>query len=98
MAELTYPRMVYRVGTMAVLESGTYDYKIAQSADDADGWFVDQYAAKAAHEAAQPNNEADDAPPTREELEQKARELGVKFDGRTGDKTLSERIAAALKG
>jgi hypothetical protein len=41
---------------------------------------------------------ADDAPPTREELEEKARELGIKFDGRTGDKLLLKRITEALEG
>jgi hypothetical protein len=40
----------------------------------------------------------DNAPPTREELEEKARELGVKFDGRTGDKLLLRRINEALEG
>lgn len=35
--------------------------------------------------------------PTREELEAKAKELGVKFDGRTGDALLAERIEDALK-
>ena len=40
----------------------------------------------------------DDAPPTRDELEAKARELGVKFDGRTSDKTLLSKIEAALAG
>lgn len=39
---------------------------------------------------------ADEAPPTRAELETKARELGLQFDGRTTDKRLAERIAAAL--
>lgn len=39
----------------------------------------------------------DDAPPTRAELEQKARELGVKFDGRTTDGALLRRINAAMK-
>lgn len=38
---------------------------------------------------------ADDAPPTRDELEQKARELGIKFDGRTTDAALLRRIEAA---
>lgn len=38
----------------------------------------------------------DNAPPTREELEIKARELGVRFDGRTGDKALLARINEAL--
>jgi uncharacterized membrane protein len=40
----------------------------------------------------------ENAPATRAELEQKANELGVKFDGRTNDKRLSEKIEAALKG
>lgn len=39
---------------------------------------------------------ADDAPPTRAELEAKANELGVKFDGRTSDALLLTRINAAL--
>ena len=40
----------------------------------------------------------DNAPPTRAELEEKARELGVKFDGRTGDKLLLRLINEALEG
>jgi len=39
-----------------------------------------------------------DAPPTREEMSDKARELGIKFDGRTSDKKLSSLIATALGG
>jgi hypothetical protein len=38
----------------------------------------------------------DNAPPTRAELETKARELGLKFDGRTSDKTLLRRITQAI--
>lgn len=40
----------------------------------------------------------DDAPVTRAELEEKATELGIKFDGRTTDAKLAERIEEALKG
>jgi hypothetical protein len=39
-----------------------------------------------------------DAPPTREEMSAKARELGIKFDGRTSEKKLSSLIATALGG
>jgi hypothetical protein len=39
----------------------------------------------------------DDAAPTREELEAKAQELGIKFDGRTSDKKLNSLIEAKLK-
>ena len=36
------------------------------------------------------------APKTREEMETKAKELGLKFDGRTGDKKLMSMIEEAL--
>ena len=38
----------------------------------------------------------DDAPPTRAELEAKATELGIKFDGRTKDKKLGQLIQDKL--
>lgn len=41
---------------------------------------------------------ADDAPPTRAEIEEQATLLGIKFDGRTSDKRLLDRIAEAMKG
>jgi hypothetical protein len=44
----------------------------------------------------QVNSVSDEAPPTRAELEQKAKELGIKFDGRTGDATLARKIAGGL--
>lgn len=37
-----------------------------------------------------------DSPPTRAELEQKANELNIKFDGRTTDKKLAEKIEGLL--
>lgn len=37
------------------------------------------------------------APPTRAELESKATELGIRFDGRTSDKKLGALIAASLE-
>jgi hypothetical protein len=39
----------------------------------------------------------ENAPPTRDELEAKATELGIKFDKRTTDKRLLDKIAEALK-
>lgn len=91
--------MMYRVGTMAALESGMFDWRIVTAdefdAAKADGWHLDQYAAKGAHES-KPDVVPDDAPPTRAELEQKATELGIKFDGRWGDKKLSDAITAKL--
>jgi hypothetical protein len=40
--------------------------------------------------------QADDAAPTREELEAKATELGIRFDGRTKDKKLGQLIQDRL--
>ena len=51
-------------------------------------------AAKAA--AAQTIVPEDDALPTREELEAKATELGIRFDGRTKDKKLGQLIQDRL--
>lgn len=55
----------------------------------------------AAYEArkVEAQQEAKDATsaPTRAELEAKATELGLKFDGRTSDKTLLRRITQALE-
>jgi hypothetical protein len=42
------------------------------------------------------NAPQDDAPPTRDELQVKATDLGIPFNGRTTDKKLSGLIATAL--
>ncbi len=57
----------------------------------AEGWFATFEEAASGVRAAN-----DAAPATRAELEQKAAELGLKFDGRTTDKLLAERIVEAL--
>lgn len=78
-----------------------------------DGWHLTPLeaadAAVTAHAAANPPSEAFvdlmedsaamnyDAPPTRSELEAKALELGIRFDGRTSDKKLGALIAASLE-
>lgn len=64
----------------------------------ADGWFRTLPEAIEAHDNPKAVGEvpADDAPPTRQEMEQKAKELGLKFDGRTSDRKLGDLIAKAL--
>jgi hypothetical protein len=60
----------------------------------------EQAEAQAAVQAAAPVETAvpdENAPPTREELETKATELGIPFNGRTSDKKLSGLIATALQ-
>ena len=55
-------------------------------------------AAQAAAQAMEVEEAApeDNAAPTRAELEAKAKELGIRFDGRTGDKKLGQLIQDRL--
>lgn len=63
------------------------------------GWFSTITEALAAVATAEPDDvPADDAPVTRAELEAKATDLGLKFDGRTSDAKLLAKIDEALKG
>lgn len=51
----------------------------------------------AAPETAEGVSSVDESPPTREELEAKAVELGVKVDKRWGDKRLMQEVVKALE-
>jgi hypothetical protein len=92
-----YPRMLYRAGAGTFVDGVECAALVVHSEAEqaqalADGWGL------SLAEPAKDAEPADDAPPTRAELEAKATELGVAFDGRWGDKRLSAAIAAALKG
>ena len=63
------------------------DDSVANSVPD-----VDSSAAEKISEGEEQN------PPNRAELEQKADELGIKFDGRTTDRKLLEKINEVLRG
>lgn len=65
----------------------------AAAAAESNGWHMTYEAACGIVEAKDPDI---NAPPTRAELEAKAVELGLKFDGRTRDAKLSAMIAEAL--
>jgi hypothetical protein len=58
---------------------------------------ADAAAVKALADARALVASADNSAPTRAELEEKATQLAIKFDGRTSDKALGDRIAAALE-
>ena len=78
---MEFPRMTYRAGGDCALESGRYALRVVADAADwkaaqAEGWRLDQYAAKDAAEALAANGDDDTAPPTRAELEAKATEMG----------------------
>jgi hypothetical protein len=83
------PTMLYKPGKMLKTDNGLFDYIIvAESEITAHlklGWRLNTL-------------DNDDAPPTRAELEEKAKELGIRFDGRTSDAKLAANIEAALNG
>jgi hypothetical protein len=41
---------------------------------------------------------SDDAPPSRGEIEQQARKLGIRYNARTADKVLLARISEVMHG
>ena len=107
-----FPTIVYRTpGPHKKSRGGTYAYKGAADQAEFDtliakGWsasYEDALARKSAAKVIDAAEAFDDAidevsGPTREELESKAKELGVSFNSRTSDKKLAERIATALEG
>jgi hypothetical protein len=60
----------------------------------ADGWYATLHEAIEAHDNP---TKVDEAPATRGELEVKAKELKLTFDGRTSDAKLLKMIDEALK-
>lgn len=109
---MSFPTIMYRVpGPHKKPRGGTYAYRGAADQAEFDalaakGWFPsyeEAAAGKTANkiiEAAEAFEDAVDevSAPTRDELEAKAKELGVSFNARTSDKKLAERIAEALEG
>lgn len=90
MDALEFPRFMCRKGGSWELETGFYSVRTVASKDEAaqaisEGWQFSQYD----------EPKADEAAPTRAELEAKAAELGIKYHHKTGDKKLAELIAAA---
>ena len=95
---MSFPTLVYKSpGNHFGPGSSTYDYVGVADAEQLaarlkEGWFksLSEALAGEAEEA------EDDSLPTREELELKATELGIKFDGRTSDAGLLKKIETAL--
>lgn len=87
--------MLYKHPGQHSFDGGTFDYIIVDASDIpkavADGWRLTTIEALTLEA-----DVVDNSAPTRAELEQKATELGLKFDGRTSDKKLSLAIDEAL--
>jgi hypothetical protein len=102
--------MLYKAPGPHEIHGGHFDYIIVDADEEgaieqalSGGWFLTTPEAKAAKDEAdaakvakvqKPDNLL---PATRAELEQKANELGIKFNDKTSDKKLSDLIAATLE-
>jgi hypothetical protein len=101
------PTIVYKAGGKHFSKWGGWSSKGVNTLDEynkalAEGWHPTQAEAfglvKKPEPVPEPEPEIDDtSPPSRDELEYKARELGIKFDGRTGDKALLRKISERLE-
>ena len=98
-----FPTIMYRTpGPHPKPRGGTYAYKGAADQAEFDmllgrGWFPSYEDAVVKKIVAAVSEIDTVSPATRDELEAKAKELGVSFNARTSDKTLAERIASALE-
>jgi hypothetical protein len=101
-ADDQFPTLVYKGKGPHSRAGGTYDYAAVNGQTDldsklADGWFATLPEAIDAQDKPVEVAKSDDtAPPTRKELETKAKELAIKFDKKTTDAELSAAITAAL--
>lgn len=103
---MQFPIHVYKCpGQHPAKAKGGKTYKIKGVADAAEfdsavasGWFVsyEEASGLVLKADADPVVVNDDSAPTRAELEQKARELNIKFDGRTRDHKLAALIKEAI--
>ena len=100
---IEFPRLVYRAEGKYIRPRGTYDFTGVSTQEEydqklAEGWFDSIEDALAPKPVEAPSDPVldDNAPPTRAELEAKATELGIKFDGRYSDKKIAQMIDEAL--
>tara|TARA_R110000822_G_scaffold5593_12_gene23936 strand:- start:1842 stop:2159 length:318 start_codon:yes stop_codon:yes gene_type:complete len=101
-----FPTILYRIpGPHKKPRGGTYAYQGAADQAEFDtliakGWFpsYEDAASKLDKKPKAKAVEIDEvSAPSREELEIKAKELGVSFNSRTSAITLSDRITSALE-
>jgi hypothetical protein len=86
-----HPRLRLKYRYKAVADEEQYKQALA------DGWRLSLVEAVIEPEAVVESEEPiDDSPPTKEEMLQKAEELGLKIDKRWSEKTLLAKIEEAL--
>lgn len=98
---MSFPTLVYKSpGNHFGPDGSTYNYAGVNDQAELDkrlkeGWSLTLLGAIGC-KLDESDESDDDSTPTREELEAKATELGLKFDGRTSDAGLLKKIDAAL--
>ncbi len=98
--------MLYKCPGPHEIHGGHFDYTIVDADEEgaieaaqADGWHLTTTEAKEAGDAAKAKREEElNTPPTRVELEAKAKELGIQFGKKTTDEELGKLIQAKLEG
>lgn len=96
---MKYSSIVYKCPGPHQCPGGTFAYRGVNSETEqaealSSGWF--RTLPEAIEGKTAEKRSSFEPPPTREELEHKAKELGIKFDKKTTDETLSKKIAEAL--
>ena len=98
---MQFPTIVYKIGGNHFAANGKkYSYLGAKNQAEfkkliSDGWFATMAEALEG-KTTEAIKAEDNAPVKREELEAKAKELGIKFDGRTSDNKLGLLIQEKL--
>jgi hypothetical protein len=97
-----FQEIVYKDGGLHQRPGGTFSYRGVRSEEELEdalnsGWFrsIPEMIAGEHNGSADPVDE--NSPPTREELEAKANELGIKFTKSTKNEKLLASIKEALK-
>ena len=95
------PTMIYKAPGPYEIHGGHFDYRIVDADEEgeleqavAEGWRLTTTGALEALKAAE---DEENAPPTREELIAKARDMGLVFGPNTSSKKLADMVAAAIK-
>jgi hypothetical protein len=99
-ADDQFPTLVYKGKGPHSRAGGTYDYVGVNDQADLDAKLADGWSATLPEAIEAQDNPVvkteDTSPPTRKELETKAKELAIKFSHKTTDAELSAAITAAL--
>lgn len=94
-----FPTLVYKDKGPYQRMGGTYDFRLVRDKSEYDDALASGWRATLSEivEGKEAQHISDDVPLSRPELESKASQLGVKFDGRTTDKKLASMIYEALE-